>query len=133
MKTLIWLERITIVLIFIYQFANKSPDEQLMGIDKENYFIILGVYSFLLLMFEIYFIKTALIENTISFKKNNPEKFDLLVTIIFLGILSILFLLNTTIKSHLPILNYLISTVYAVKAILGIVLYRKLSIRKNDQ
>lgn len=127
MRKLNRLEIITVALIFLYQFANKSPDEKLVGIDKMVFFALFGLYSLALTVYEYYNVKKGLAKTSLAFYEGNPGKLDLFIVTVIYFIVAVLLFLNTTVNSRIYLLNIVFGLVYTVKFILCTLLYKRLA------
>lgn len=122
MRKLLQLEWTTVVLINLYQFANKSSDGNFLGVDKMIYFIFFGSYSLFLTIYLYHILKKELAKNVSTF--NKTEKQNLLILIFIYFALAMLLLFFKPNFSNFYILNVIFAFVYFIKCILFLLYYR---------
>ncbi|WP_127129884.1 hypothetical protein [Pseudoflavitalea rhizosphaerae] len=123
MKTFYRAELFAIALIYLFQFANKSPEQKILGIDKMIIFSAFGFYSLVITILEYYFIRKGISNGTIVLNANSRTDFRI-GAVLFVGAALLIFW-NKTINSTNYALNILFGLVLLSKAIFcGILVWK---------
>jgi len=108
------LEILTVILIFLYQYANSSPTNSLLGVEKRFYLQAFFIYSILISLCEIFVLIRLL-----TLKKHEVttgDKLNMLIgSLFFLGI-GFFILLNEEMHSNIYGLGTFCGVIYLIKA-----------------
>lgn len=104
MRKYFLLEIISVVLAYFYQYASKNIENKFIGITKLDWFLIFGIYSTIITLYEIYIIVIQ--------KKSSilTQKIDS-INFIFAGVLylsiSIFIILRIDVKNEYSIVKFI--------------------------